>query len=184
MNSWKFFREAVRSFRSTGAIARSSPSLVRKLVTPIPPDRPVRVLELGPGEGCVTRALLERLSPDAELLAFEINDKFVERIREIDDQRLRVYPYSAERLSEFVEENTIDFVVSSLPLSIIPKQVKEAILEQSQMVLKPEGRYLQYQYALQDYGLLKNYFETVKVGFTMANLPPAFVYTCSLGFAY
>lgn len=184
MNNWKFFREAIRTWKSTGAIARSSPALVRKLVAPIHNDRPLRVLELGPGEGCVTRALLDRLSPDSELIAFEINEKFVERIQSIQDSRLSVYAHSAEHLSDFIEENSIDFVVSSLPLSIIPKKVKSAIIDQSKLVLKPEGRYLQYQYALQDYGFLKNYFQSVKVGFTAANLPPAFIYTCSLGFAY
>lgn len=184
MNNWKFFREAIRTWKSTGAIARSSPALVRKLVAPISKDRTLRIVELGPGEGCVTRAILNRLGPDSELIAFEINEKFVERIKSIDDPRLSVHAESAEQLSKLVEEKSIDFVVSSLPLSIIPKKVKDTIIRQSTLVLKPEGRYLQYQYALQDYGFLKNYFHSVKVGFTAANLPPAFIYTCSLGLAY
>lgn len=184
MNRWKFFREAIRSWRSTGAIASSSPALVNRLVAPITHDRPLRVVELGPGGGCVTEAILQRLHPDSELIAFEINDKFIERLREIDDPRLTILPHGAERLAEFVQAETIDYVVSSLPLSIIPKGVKAEIIQQSMEALKPAGHYLQFQYALQDYKLLKYYFNSVKVSFTAANLPPAFIYTCSLGLAY
>ncbi|MEO0627273.1 MAG: methyltransferase domain-containing protein [Bacteroidota bacterium] len=184
MNRWKFFREAMRSWRSTGAIASSSPALVKRLVAPISDDRPLKVVELGPGDGCVTQAILERLHPDSELIAFEINHKFIERLREIEDARLRLIPQGAERLAEFIEPESIDYVVSSLPLSIIPKGVKAEIIQQSMEALKPQGHYLQFQYALQDYKLLKYYFNSVKVSFTAANLPPAFIYTCSLGLAY
>jgi phospholipid N-methyltransferase len=64
---------------------------------------------------------------------------------------------------------------------MIAPSVKSEIIEQSRQILTPEGRFLQYQYALQDYGLLKDSFARVNVGFTLANLPPAFVYSCSLG---
>lgn len=174
----------MRSWRSTGAIASSSPALVKRLVTPITNERPLRIVELGPGGGAVTQAILERMHPDAELIAFEINNKFIERLQEIDDPRLKLIPHGAERLAEFVEPETIDYVVSSLPLSIIPKGIKAEIIQQSMEALKPAGHYLQFQYALQDYKLLKYYFNTVKVSFTAANLPPAFIYTCSLGLAY
>ena len=181
MNQWNFFREALRSFRSTGAIASASPALVRRLVEDIPGHRPLRVVELGPGNGCVTHALLERLSPDSELTAFEINPVFTERLRAIPDPRLRVIGEGAERLPDYFEDNSVDFVVSSLPLSMISKEVKTEIIARSQRALRSDGHFLQYQYALQDYGLLKDYFPAVRLGFTLVNLPPAFVYTCSLG---
>lgn len=181
MNKWNFLREAVRSFRSTGAIASSSPSLVKKLIEPIADQADLRIVELGPGDGCVTRALLNKLGPAAELHAFEINEAFVDRIKEIKDDRLTVLPVGAEEMRQFFAPGSVDFVVSSLPLSMIPQEVKEEILEQAKLVLKPGGRFLQYQYALQDYSLLKGYFSHVSVQFTLANLPPAFVYSCSLG---
>lgn len=181
MKNHLFLREAIRSFRSTGAVASSSPALIRKLIAPIPVGENLRIVELGPGNGCVSRALLDRLGPTAELHAFEINPKFVEIMLSINDNRLTVLPTSAERLTDFFAPDSVDFVVSSLPLSMMPKPVKEVILQQSQRVLKPAGRFLQFQYALQDYSLLKGYFNKVNVGFTLANLPPAFVYTCSLG---
>ena len=181
MKNWSFFREAVKSFQTTGSIAASSPALVKKLVAPLPDDRPLVIVELGPGDGCVTRAILEKIHPQSTVTAYEINETFVENLATIKDERLEVLAVSAERLTDIFAPGTVDFVVSSLPLSMIDKVTKEAILRQAQTVLKPEGRFLQFQYALQDYGLLKDYFHRVTVSFTMANLPPAFIYSCSLG---
>ncbi|MEM1357302.1 MAG: methyltransferase domain-containing protein [Bacteroidota bacterium] len=182
MNSrWSFFKEAVRNFRSTGAIASSSPALVKRLVAPLPSNRPVTIVELGPGDGCVTRAILEKVHANSVLTAFEINPAFVEKLAVLEDARLRVLPVGAERLTDYFASGSVDFVVSSLPLSMIPKEVKEEILRQARVVLGPEGQFYQYQYALQDYSLLKDYFQRVSVSFTMANVPPAFVYSCIVG---
>ncbi|CAH0998946.1 Ornithine lipid N-methyltransferase [Neolewinella maritima] len=181
MNNWSFFREAIRNFRSTGAIARASPLLIKRLIESVPSRVPLTVIELGPGDGCITSALLGRLHSESSLTAFEINPAFVQRLGCLADPRLRVLPVGAELLTDHFSPGSVDFVVSSLPLSMIPQVTKEEIIRQAQVVLRPEGHFLQYQYALQDYGLLKDSFDKVSVGFTLANLPPAFVYSCSLG---
>ena len=121
---------------------------------------------------------MDRVSVESELTAFEINADFVHTLQAIQDDRLTVVPQGAEQLSRFFAAGTVDYVISSLPLSMIPKEVKSEILRQSQDVLTPQGCFYQYQYALQDYSLLKGYFNRVSVSFTVANLPPAFIYTC------
>lgn len=176
-----FLKEALRSFKSTGAIASSSPALVNRLVETIPSQRTLKVVELGPGAGGVTQALLDRLSPNSDLTAFEINPVFVKKVKQIQDHRLNVVAVGAEKMASYLEPQSVDYIVSSLPLSMIPKEIKALIFEQVKLVLKPTGQFIQYQYALQDYRLLSKYFGDVSVGFTLANLPPAFVYTCSLG---
>jgi len=181
MKKWSFFREAVKTFRTTGSIAASSPALVKKLVEPLPANRPIVIVELGPGDGCVTRAILAKIHSESVLTAFEINEVFIEKLDQIEDPRLKILGVGAEKLTDFFPTESVDYVVSSLPLSMIDKTTKEEILGQAQRVLRPEGRFLQYQYALQDYGLLKDYFNRVSVSFTLANLPPAFIYSCSLG---
>lgn len=181
MKKTTFLKEALRSFKSTGAIASSSPALVNRLIEPIPYKQPLNVVELGPGEGCVTQAILDRLGTDGQLTAFEINPVFVDKVRQIEDPRLRVIPLGAEEMGTFFSPGSVDYIVSSLPLSMIPKEIKTLILQQTQLVLKPKGQFIQYQYALQDYRLLHRYFANVSLQFTLANLPPAFVYTCSLG---
>lgn len=181
-NRWSFFREAVRNFRSTGAIASSSPALVKRLVEKLPNDRPLNIIELGPGDGCVTRAILDKVHPGCKITAFEINPAFVKHLATISDPRLRVMPVGAECIAEYFSAGSVDYVVSSLPLSMIPKEIKADILEQACHALGPDGEFFQYQYALQDYSLLKDVFGRVSVSFTMANLPPAFIYSCMVGY--
>ncbi|MEM9526587.1 MAG: hypothetical protein AAGA31_08260 [Bacteroidota bacterium] len=143
MNSrWSFFKEAVRNFRSTGAIASSSPALVKRLVAPLPSNRPVTIVELGPGDGCVTRAILEKVHSDSILTAFEINPAFVEKLAVLEDARLRVLPVGAERLTDYFASGSVDFVVSSLPLSMIPKEVKGRNITSGKSGTWPRGSVL------------------------------------------
>ncbi|MBC6993791.1 methyltransferase [Neolewinella lacunae] len=178
---WSFFKEAVKNIRTTGAIASSSPALAKRLVAALPADRPVNIVELGPGDGSITHAILERIHPGSKVTAFEINPSFVAELANIGDDRLEVLAVGAERLTEYFAPGSVDFVISSLPLSMIPQEVKEEILRQTRIVLGATGQFRQYQYALQDYSLLKDYFHRVSVSYTLANLPPAFVYSCMMG---
>src|SRR4051812_43346086 len=80
-----FLRESRRHFRTTGALLPSSRFLARALVAPlvarpaiVPPRR---VLEVGPGTGSVTRAILRYLRPDDRLDAVELNRRFVDRLQ-------------------------------------------------------------------------------------------------------
>ena len=59
----------LRHPRTVGAIAASSRTLAQKMIAKIPADRPVTVVELGPGTGSFTRAIVERLAPGSRFLA-------------------------------------------------------------------------------------------------------------------
>ncbi|MEM9930673.1 MAG: methyltransferase, partial [Bacteroidota bacterium] len=113
MKKWSFFREAVKTFRTTGSIAASSPALVKKLVEPLPANRPIVIVELGPGDGCVTRAILDKIHPKSTLTAFEINEVFIEKLDQIEDARFKVLGIGAERLTDFFPAESVDYVVSS-----------------------------------------------------------------------
>ena len=49
---------------------------------------------------------------------------------------------------------------------------------QSGWTRAPGGIFLQYQYWLTQKDELRRWFTDVKVGFTLVNIPPAFVYEC------
>src|SRR5205807_6885581 len=75
-------------FRTTGALLPSSRFLARALAAPlrrpaarVPAEKPRRVLEVGPGTGSVTRAILRYLRPDDRLDAVELNRRFVDRLQ-------------------------------------------------------------------------------------------------------
>ena len=140
------------------------------------------IVEFGVGTGCVTREILRRMRPDARLVSLEINPTFVEEGRRILDPRLTLRHACATALPRILEEegiDAVDAVVSSLPLSIMDHAVVDRILDVARDCLAPGGRFLQYQYSLSQRHRLSHRYSSVAVGFTLLNIPPAFVYDCS-----
>lgn len=169
--------------RTSGTIVRSSPYLISRLLRRIDFSRARIVVQLGIGTGCITRELLRRLHPEARLVAIEVNAVFVKDCERIHDPRLTVIHACASNLRVLLDElglGAVDHVVSSLPLAIMDEALVERILRASEQCLAPEGLFLQYQYSLSQRSALERRFGDVRVGFTLANIPPAFVYECSL----
>lgn len=174
--------EHIRHIKTSGTIVGSSPFLVSRMLRAIDFARARTIVQLGVGTGCITRGLLRRMRPDARLISLELNQVFVEENREIEDPRLLLLQRCAStlpRLAVELELGPIDYIVSSLPLAIMNSVVVERILRDSDRLLAPDGMFLQYQYSLSQRRALERRFGDVRVGFTLANIPPAFVYECS-----
>lgn len=107
------------------------------------------VVELGPGTGGTTRALLSALGPQARLLAIELNPDFCQRLRRlIDDPRLIVHAGSAEALTETLQRRGLpaaDVVVSGIPFSTLPRESAQRIVDAIDANLAPGGRLVAYQ---------------------------------------
>lgn len=169
-------------FRTSGAIAESSPSLVNLLLRSIDFARASTVVQLGVGTGVITRELLRRMRPDARLISVEVNPVFVDVGRRIRDPRLVVRHDCAGSLLDILDElgiSEIDYVVSSLPLAMMDDDLVDRILEVSHGSLAADGMFLQYQYSLKHRAALARRYRDVRLSFTLRNLPPAFVYACS-----
>ncbi len=175
----QFFKDS----REVGALAPSSKSLGRKICSKIDFEKANLIIELGPGNGVFTKLLLERMKSDAKLLAFETNGPFCDIVREkIKDDRLILIEDSAEHITKYMKEHGLEkgqYVVSSLPYTVFPKELKNKILDESVTALGREGTYLQFQYSLNALKLLKTKFDKVSYNFSLLNFPPAFVYTCT-----
>lgn len=172
----------IQHLRTSGAVMSSSSFLVDRLVRGVDFSTATAIAEFGIGNGCVTRELLRRMRPDARLISLEINPAFVEDGRKIRDARLTVRQACATTLPTVLEEEgveSVDAVVSSLPLAIMNDDVVDRLLEAVHQSLVPEGRFIQYQYGLSQRRRLSRRFDDVEVGFTLFNMPPAFVYGCT-----
>lgn len=172
----------IRSIRTSGTITPSSNRLIRRLLSSIDFSTARCIVELGPGNGCVTRALLDRLHPDSILICLEVNKKFATKLMELNDSRLRIYTACASSIRQILDEldiHQVDHVVSSLPLALIDDEVVTSILTSVGANLREGGQFLQYQYSLKNYSDVKPIFKDVKVKFTLRNMPPAFVYECT-----
>jgi phosphatidylethanolamine/phosphatidyl-N-methylethanolamine N-methyltransferase len=71
-----------------------------------------------------------------------------------------------------------DFIVSSLPLAILPKTLRKRIVIEANNRLNIDGEFIQFQYTLQSLKLFKKVFKKVSVRHCLFNIPPAFVYSC------
>lgn len=107
------------------------------------------VVELGPGTGGTTRALLRSMMPQSRLLALELNAGFCERLaRLVDDPRLAVHAGSAEDLPEVLRWHGLpaaDTIVSGIPFSTLPPDVAERVAAAIAASLAPGGRFVAYQ---------------------------------------
>jgi phospholipid N-methyltransferase len=72
-----------------------------------------------------------------------------------------------------------DIIVSSLPFTVFPSEIRDAILNKIHEFLNPEGYFVQFQYSLHSKKALNKRFNKTKIKFTPLNIPPAFIYTCS-----
>ncbi len=171
----------IKNIKTTGTITPSSRVLIRRLLAPIDFKTAHCIVELGPGNGCVTRTLLSRMHADCLLVCLEVNTDFVSQLKTLNDPRLRVFNACASSIRDILDElgiGEVDHIVSSLPLALIDDDIVDNILASIGSNLREGGRFLQYQYSLNNYSDFKPIFKHVKLRFTFRNMPPAFVYEC------
>lgn len=139
----------VRSPRTVGAVSPSSRALSRALIAELDLATPMRLIELGPGTGVVTREIVARLGPQAHCLAVEIDPAFVEAIAR-KYSRVQVVCGSAVDLERLAIEHDIfpaDHIVSGLPFASLPAAITVRILDAIAATLRPGGTFTTFQYA-------------------------------------
>ncbi|HVJ86848.1 MAG TPA: methyltransferase domain-containing protein [Caulifigura sp.] len=137
------------------------------------------VVELGPGVGGTTTAILKQLPATARLIAIELNPDFIEPLNAIGDPRLVVHHGSAEDLQDVLDRQRLesaDVIFSGIPFSTIPAEVGRSILENVWNSLSPGGRFIAYQLRSQVKKLARDFMGEPDVEFELLNLPPLWVY--------
>lgn len=151
----EFFREFRNQFEETGAVTPSGRFLASALAGPLKRRQgPVRVLEVGPGTGAVTRHIVKLLKPGDRFDLVELNDNFVSILRRSfqDDPGYRHAADFSEvhllPLQEFQAEQPYDYIISGLPLNNFPTALVEEIFESYWRLLAPGGTlsYFEYMY--------------------------------------
>ncbi len=179
-----FFKEAVLAAKTSGTIAPSSRFLAEKMLKGIDFEQTKLIVELGSGNGVITKHILKKMKPNNHLICFEINEIFYQELLKIDHPQLTILNTSAEFLIDEIQKKgftNVDCIVSSLPLSILPKEVSKSILNESYNALSEQGKFIQFQYSLDYYKRFKKLFkkQNVSLHFEPLNIPPAFIYKCT-----
>lgn len=178
----------IRDIRKTGAVAPSSKYLcsdmVRFLAEKVQTSaRPLRILELGPGTGTLTKAILNVIRKTDTLDLVEINPHFCRMLRrEFRHPKLQVH---FTDLLEFSPEQPYDYIFSSIPYESIPEEISKAMWQQKLRLCKPGGLISYYKYVNFNHFRCKFEKELVAAysidrSFVLRNFPPAQLFTLKI----
>lgn len=143
-----FLKGFFRRPADVGSVVPSSSHLERRLVRVAQLENAQSVVELGPGTGGTTRALLQALPAPARLLAIELDPQFAGHVAQLDDRRLVVHRGSAQQLVDALCAHHIpapDCIISGIPFSTMPVAVGRAVVEAVCEALRPGGVFVAYQ---------------------------------------
>ena len=166
--------------RRVGAVLPTSRRAVRDMLDMADLSSAGLVVELGAGTGVYTREILDRVAPDARVVAFERDPRLAQLLTERwHDPRLQVRCDSAENLLDYLKDDRADVIVSGLPFTSLESEVRRRILDQLVQALRPEGVALVLQYSAFIQGELRRLFPSVKRRVSLLNVPPAVLFACS-----
>ena len=174
---WQFLRGFIKHPVMVGSIIPSSRILIDKMLAPVDWENTRLFVEYGPGVGTFTRPILDRLGPDARLIAIDTNADFIEYLKcDIDDPRLIAVAGSAADVDQIIAAHGFDhadYILSGLPFSTLPPGVGDAIGAATASVIRPGGAFLVYQFSPKVRDFIAPFFERIERGFEWRNLPPA-----------
>jgi phosphatidylethanolamine/phosphatidyl-N-methylethanolamine N-methyltransferase len=144
----------------------------------LPADPDSYVLELGPGTGAVTQALLEHGLREDRLVAIEHNPKLADRLRE-RFPRAHIISGDAWQLDDLLRNYhkpiaSVGAVISSLPLLNFSVEQAEDLAQKIRTILEPQGTWVQYSYRIhkrRTRGTSRFHLLASKI--VWLNLPPA-----------
>jgi phospholipid N-methyltransferase len=165
--------------REVGSIIPSSRFLERRIVRAADISDARVIVELGPGTGGTTRALLRAMRRDATLIAIEINPRFVELLRRERDPRLIAHHGSAANIVPALRTHGLeqaDVVLSGIPFSTMQRRLGHEILRSVYDALGEDGVFVAYQVRDRVEGLGREVFGRAHVQTEILNVPPMRVY--------
>lgn len=166
-----------------GSVIPSSRFLIARLLRHVDFERAHVIVEYGPGVGTFTREILANMRADAILVVLETNPDFVRFLRDtVRDSRLRIVHGSAadvERALTREGARAADYVISGIPFSTLPPEVREDVLAATRRVLGREGAFLVYQFSPKVQQHLRRFFQRVQRSFEPFNVLPAQVFCCT-----
>ena len=165
-----------------GSVFPSSRFLIQRILDRIDWEAARVLVEYGPGVGNVSEELLRRLLPNGRLILIETNTEFVRLLeRRLRDPRVNVVHGSASDVRRILSRcgfEQADYVISGIPYSTIPVELRRRILRESRSVLSESGEVIVYQFMRTILPQLRHCFGIVEEEFEALNIPPARIWYC------
>lgn len=172
----RFFKGMMQGPKTVGSIVPTSSITARKMASVINPNSGLPVLELGPGTGAITKAILQRGVKPEKLVAIEYSTDFYEHL-------VRLYPgvnvingdaFNLDKTLAHMDGQTFDSVVSAVPLLNFPMQARIAMLESALDRLPPGRPFVQISYGPVSPIIARpERYHIQHFDFIVRNIPPA-----------
>lgn len=146
----RFIRSWMEKPLATGAVMPSGRPLARAMAQCVDPATAGPIIELGPGTGAVTAALIEQGIEPSRIVLVEFNPAFCRLLRHRYPEAMVVQgdAYGLRRLIGALLRQPAAAVVSGLPLFTKPLKLRLRLLADAFALLTPGGPFVQFTYAL------------------------------------
>jgi phospholipid N-methyltransferase len=184
--TFEFVKAALRRPWDVSTVFPTSRSLAETMLGLADLAHAERVVELGSGTGAITKYLAPQLVNPANYIGVEMDATMVEFLRR-EWPQLRFEAGLAESLPLWVQPNSVDVIVSSLPWTMFSEDTQSRTIKAIVQSLKPGGVFLTYICAnARLYPPANTFLRLLRQNFSNVrrndlewrNIPPAWVY-CS-----
>jgi phospholipid N-methyltransferase len=172
-----FLLSFVRSPKTLCSIIPTSQSAAAKVCSRIPRDAKV-IVEYGPGTGVIAKYLLKHqlLAPDASLILIEkVADLALALRRKMRDPRIHIVHDGAENVQHILQQHghqQADCILASIPLSSMPADTREHILQETSKALKADGQFIVFLTHPRTRQFLEPHFHVASKKMAWWNFPP------------
>jgi phosphatidylethanolamine/phosphatidyl-N-methylethanolamine N-methyltransferase len=146
----RFLRSWLERPLVVGAVTPSGKALARTMAAFVDPRVPGPILELGPGTGPVTDAMVRRGVAQDRLILVEFNPEFCQLLKRRFPKATIVQgdAYDLRETLSGVLEEPAAATVSSLPLFTKPMDQRLELLETAHGLMHPDAPFIQFTYAV------------------------------------
>lgn len=180
----RFFKGMMQGPKTVGSIVPTSSITARKMASIVNPQSGLPVLELGPGTGAITKAILARGVTPENLVAIEYSTSFyndlVQRFQGV--HFINGDAFNLDETLGVLRGQTFDCAISGIPLLNFPMEARVSLLE-SLLDRMPAGRpFMQISYgAVSPIIARPDRYHIKHFDFVMRNIPPAQLWVYSRG---
>lgn len=174
-----FFAAFVKHPLQVGSVIPSSQYLLRRIIDVAGIRSASTIVELGPGNGGSTRAILRAAPPQTKLLSIEVNPRLHELVSDIGDKRLIAHLGDACMLKDILKQYGLgapEVIVSGIPFSTMCVPSGSRLLEEISAALAPGGRFVAYQVSSRVATLARPFMGAAHMELEPFNIPPVRVY--------
>ena len=180
----RFIKSWIDNPLQAGALSPSSRFLSKMMAHAVDPATPGPIVELGPGTGPVTQALIERGVAPGRLVLVEYDEGFCRLLaqRFPEARVVRGDAYNLPATLRGALDAPPSAVVSSLPLLNRPEALRLRLLADALELMEADGVFVQFTYGMVSpiprgrRGLRYRWFQSEASPPILRNLPPARVW--------